>query len=117
MLVSLERIQGFLDIEHEPEPSKEGEAPAYWPASGTLEVQNLSARYSRDGPRVLHDLSFKIHSGERIGVVGRTGSGKVNRRLRIRNSALNHLAELIDAVSPPMFVHRRPGDLRWNPDF
>ena len=43
---SLERIQQYLLIEHEPESTPEGVPPAYWPASGTLEVKNLSAKYS-----------------------------------------------------------------------
>lgn len=90
-----------MAIEQEPKPTKEGVPPAYWPASGDLRVENLSARYSTDGPVVLHDISFHIKSGERVGVgaysiyftfylvlvsyvqsllypVGRTGSGKVS---------------------------------------
>lgn len=43
---SLERIKQYLDIEHEPKPTKEGVPPAYWPASGSLNVEKLSARYS-----------------------------------------------------------------------
>ena len=43
---SLERIQQYLDIEHEPPSTPDGIPPAYWPASGELEVKNLSARYS-----------------------------------------------------------------------
>ncbi|KAF9476113.1 multidrug resistance-associated ABC transporter [Pholiota conissans] len=73
---SLERIQGYIDIEHEPKPTEEGKPPAAWPTSGELRIENLSARYSRTGPKVLHDISFTIASGERVGVVGRTGSGK-----------------------------------------
>ena len=65
---SLERIFGYTSIEHEPKPTKEGLPPAYWPASGQLEVANLSAQYSADGPKVLEDVSFKINSGQRIGV-------------------------------------------------
>lgn len=45
-LYSLERILGFLRIDHEPQPSDEGLPPAYWPSSGSLKVENLSARYS-----------------------------------------------------------------------
>lgn len=80
---SLERIQGYIDIEHEPKPTPEGVPPAYWPSSGRIEVDTLSARYSKDGPRVLHGLSFEIKSGERVGVVGRTGSGKSSLTLSL----------------------------------
>ncbi|EEB95340.1 hypothetical protein MPER_05701, partial [Moniliophthora perniciosa FA553] len=79
----LERIQGYLHIEQEPRPTTDGQPPAYWPASGNLTVEALSAKYSLDGPRVLHDLSFTIRSGERVGVVGRTGSGKSSLTLSL----------------------------------
>ncbi|KAH9848044.1 P-loop containing nucleoside triphosphate hydrolase protein [Lenzites betulinus] len=77
---SLERIQQYLLIEQEPKNTPEGVPPAYWPASGRLEVENLCARYSETGPEVLHDISFTVAPGERIGIVGRTGSGKGNVR-------------------------------------
>ncbi|KAL0957018.1 hypothetical protein HGRIS_003119 [Hohenbuehelia grisea] len=82
-VISLERIQGYLKIEQEPKPTEEGKPPAYWPSSGELVVDNLSARYSPDGPKVLQDISFRIKSGERIGVVGRTGSGKSSLTLSL----------------------------------
>ncbi|KAF5377185.1 hypothetical protein D9615_006331 [Tricholomella constricta] len=80
---SLERIQGYVRIEQESKPTPEGVPPAYWPASGDIRVENLSARYSHDGPKVLHDLSFHIQSGQRIGIVGRTGSGKSSLTLSL----------------------------------
>lgn len=80
---SLERIQGYVNIEQEPKPSERGIPPAYWPASGEIRVENLSAKYSADGAKVLHDLSFHVKSGERIGVVGRTGSGKSSLTLSL----------------------------------
>ncbi|KAI4529011.1 P-loop containing nucleoside triphosphate hydrolase protein [Schizophyllum commune Loenen D] len=80
---SLERIQGYVTIEQEKKPSSDGVPPAYWPASGELKVEKLAARYSADGPKVLHDISFHINSGERIGVVGRTGSGKSSLTLSL----------------------------------
>jgi ABC-type multidrug transport system fused ATPase/permease subunit len=80
---SLERIDAYLDIEQEPKPVKDMAPPASWPTSGELRVENLSARYSSDGPRVLHDLSFHVKSGERIGIVGRTGSGKSSLTLSL----------------------------------
>ncbi|KAH7930564.1 hypothetical protein BV22DRAFT_1124835 [Leucogyrophana mollusca] len=80
---SLERIDSYLKIEQEPKPSEGGEPPAYWPSRGDLRVDGLSARYSSDGPKVLHDLSFHIAPGERVGVVGRTGSGKSSLTLSL----------------------------------
>ncbi|KAJ6544500.1 P-loop containing nucleoside triphosphate hydrolase protein [Mycena capillaripes] len=80
---SLERIQGYIYIEHEKAATTEGKPPAYWPASGDLRVRNLSARYSDDGPTVLHDISFHVKSGERVGIVGRTGSGKSSLTLSL----------------------------------
>lgn len=65
---SLERIQDYITIEQEPKSEAKGVPPAYWPASGELRVEGLSARYSSDGPQVLHDISFNIKSGERVGV-------------------------------------------------
>lgn len=45
-VTSLERIQGYIDIEHEPKPTEVGKPPAAWPTTGGLHVEKLSARYS-----------------------------------------------------------------------
>ncbi|KAF7357736.1 ATP-binding cassette transporter [Mycena venus] len=82
-LSSLERIQRYIEIEHEPEPTAAGIPPAYWPTSGNIHVDKLSAKYSPEGPKVLHDISFNLKSGERVGVVGRTGSGKSSLTLSL----------------------------------
>merc|ERR1712159_163780 len=49
--------------------------PGTWPSKGEIELNHISMRY-RDGPLALKDLSFKVNGGEKIGVCGRTGSGK-----------------------------------------
>lgn len=80
----MERIQQYITIEQEPKPSESGVPPAYWPASGNLKVEKLSARYSevrkhsvnkirpliglQDGPQVLQDITFDVKSGERVGI-------------------------------------------------
>ncbi|KAJ7125203.1 P-loop containing nucleoside triphosphate hydrolase protein [Mycena epipterygia] len=74
---SLERILEYINVEQQQSLSKIFTAPpAFWPASGHIVVDNLTAKYSEDGPPVLNNISFEIKSGERVGVVGRTGSGK-----------------------------------------
>ncbi|KAG8882432.1 hypothetical protein FRB97_008247, partial [Tulasnella sp. 331] len=73
---ALERIKAYVDIDQEPQSIDSRKPSAHWPSSGFIRVEGLSAKYSLDGPEVLHDLSFEIRSGERVGVVGRTGAGK-----------------------------------------
>jgi len=65
---SVERIYAYSHIEQEEAGTTAGQPPAYWPASGELEVKNLSAKYSLDGDKVLHNLFFHVKSGERIGI-------------------------------------------------
>ncbi|KAG9310261.1 P-loop containing nucleoside triphosphate hydrolase protein [Chiua virens] len=81
--LTLERIASYMDVEQETERTSKTSPPAYWPASGDLRVENLSARYSSDAPNALHSLSFHIRSGERVGIVGRTGSGKTSLTLSL----------------------------------
>ncbi|MFW5754681.1 MAG: ABC transporter ATP-binding protein [Marinilabiliaceae bacterium] len=41
-----------------------------------IQFQNVSFRYNEEGPDVLKDVSFHLKKGERIALVGATGSGK-----------------------------------------
>ncbi|KAE9403967.1 P-loop containing nucleoside triphosphate hydrolase protein [Gymnopus androsaceus JB14] len=95
---SLERLQHYLNIEHEEKGSIECVPPAYWPASGALEVEGLCAKYSKDGPEVLHSLTFTARSGERIGIVARTGSGKSSLTLALLRAIPTSGQVLYDGV-------------------
>mmetsp|Transcript_35464 Transcript_35464/g.63920 ORF Transcript_35464/g.63920 Transcript_35464/m.63920 type:complete len:1391 (+) Transcript_35464:334-4506(+) len=55
---------------HALHPTKE------WPENGAITLNNLEMSYRSDTPLVLKGLNVSIGAGERIGVVGRTGSGK-----------------------------------------
>jgi len=55
-------------------PEKEKNLEA-WPARGNIKITNASMRY-REGPLVLKNITLEAKGGEKIGVVGRTGSGK-----------------------------------------
>ena len=74
---SVERILFYTNnVEIEPDEFTDRDPrPGQWPDQGAIEVRNASMRY-RDGPLVLKDISLKINPGEKIGVCGRTGSGK-----------------------------------------
>ena len=68
-------------IDYEENLPKEAEfenpkAPDNWPSQGCVEAKRIAYRYREGLPKVLHDISFAFKSNEKIGVVGRTGSGK-----------------------------------------
>jgi len=50
--------------------------PADWPSKGKIELKDVKFRYRKDLDPVLHGLSAEINGLEKIGVAGRTGSGK-----------------------------------------
>ncbi|RKP06702.1 P-loop containing nucleoside triphosphate hydrolase protein, partial [Thamnocephalis sphaerospora] len=52
------------------------EPPADWPQHGEIEFEDVVLRYHRFGEPVVKRASFVINARERIGIVGRTGSGK-----------------------------------------
>jgi ATP-binding cassette subfamily C (CFTR/MRP) protein 1 len=75
---SVERVLYYTNnIESEaPEFVPENDPqPGTWPLNGEIELSHASMRY-RDGPLVLKDVSLRIKAGEKVGVCGRTGSGK-----------------------------------------
>lgn len=47
-----------------------------WPQTGSIEFRNVTIRYDPDGPDILKDVNLRFLAGERVAVVGRTGSGK-----------------------------------------
>jgi ABC-type multidrug transport system fused ATPase/permease subunit len=90
---SVERILYYTD-KIEPEapdtiPEKDPQSGT-WPVKGEIEFSHASMRY-RDGPLVLKDLSLTVKGGEKIGVCGRTGSGKSSLMI-----ALFRISELED---------------------
>jgi ATP-binding cassette subfamily C protein LapB len=43
---------------------------------GNIEFRNVSFAYPEQEIGALHDVSFRIEAGERVGIIGRVGSGK-----------------------------------------
>ncbi|GAB0189957.1 ATP-binding cassette sub-family C member 8 [Grus japonensis] len=50
--------------------------PQNWPDRGEIQIQNLSVRYDSNLKPVLKHVNAHISPGQKIGICGRTGSGK-----------------------------------------
>lgn len=91
---SVERIQEYSTWTDHEASWEEGEKPALeWPKTGRLEVKNLWLQYRKGLPYVLKGLNFHVEDGEKVTIIGRTGSGKSTVFL-----ALTRLVELISAT-------------------
>jgi ATP-binding cassette subfamily C (CFTR/MRP) protein 1 len=74
---SVERIKFYMEniVAEEPDLDKCIMPPANWPEKGVIQGSNVKMRY-RDGPLVLKSVDFTIGASEKVGIAGRTGSGK-----------------------------------------
>ncbi|KAL1369219.1 hypothetical protein HN51_023337 [Arachis hypogaea] len=76
-MVSVERIKQFTNIPSEATWNiKDRLPPSNWPGQGNVDIKDLQVRYRPNTPLVLKGITLSISGGEKIGVVGRTGSGK-----------------------------------------
>mmetsp|Transcript_25934 Transcript_25934/g.65831 ORF Transcript_25934/g.65831 Transcript_25934/m.65831 type:complete len:584 (-) Transcript_25934:502-2253(-) len=70
-----ERIMYYCDSL--PQESNAGkEPPSSWPQRGEVEFKGVKMRYGESLPLILRSLSFKAESGQKVGLIGRTGAGK-----------------------------------------
>jgi ABC-type multidrug transport system fused ATPase/permease subunit len=79
-MTSVERILEYCSLEQEPysQVSTAPRPPTNWPAQGRIVFHNVSMSHSKEphAPLALRHISLTIESGEKIGIVGRTGAGK-----------------------------------------
>lgn len=69
---SADRINEVLNTE----PSIENKTSPVRMKGFDLEFKEVSFKYNKHGEDVLKDISFKVKEGEKIGIIGATGSGK-----------------------------------------
>ncbi|KAK7391292.1 hypothetical protein VNO78_19706 [Psophocarpus tetragonolobus] len=76
-IISVERLSQYMHIPSEaPEIIEGNRPPTNWPVQGKVELHDLKVRYRPDAPLVLQGITCTFEGGQKIGVVGRTGSGK-----------------------------------------
>ncbi|KAJ5714058.1 uncharacterized protein N7483_011239 [Penicillium malachiteum] len=80
---SIQRIKEFTGtVESEDLPGEDGEIPPNWPSQGAINFHSVSAAYRPTEP-VLNDVSLSVKAGEKVGICGRTGSGKTSMIMTI----------------------------------
>ncbi|NXB70326.1 MRP7 protein, partial [Donacobius atricapilla] len=84
MMVSVERTEEYTtDIPMEPQDKLVqvkaqicSQVSADWPSKGLVEFQQVVLAYRAGLSNALDGVSFTVYPGEKLGIVGRTGSGK-----------------------------------------
>ena len=88
-LVSLERCDAFTKLpseNYEDEKLKEQKynlSDTSWPSNGKVTFENFSIKYRDNCDLALKNINLEINPGEKIGIIGRTGSGKSSLTLSI----------------------------------
>uniref|UniRef100_A0A6Q2WQL3 ATP-binding cassette, sub-family C (CFTR/MRP), member 12 n=1 Tax=Esox lucius TaxID=8010 RepID=A0A6Q2WQL3_ESOLU len=76
--LSVERLQEYIEgcVSEAPRRVKDAHIPEGWPRSGAITFKDYTMRYRDNTPIVLNGLQLNIQPKEKLGIVGRTGSGK-----------------------------------------
>ena len=84
-----------------------GSAPrpsSSWPANGAITLNNLYMRYREETPIVLKGLNVNILAGEKVGIVGRTGSGKSSILMSLMRLVEPELSGELKDYQPPILI-------------
>jgi ATP-binding cassette subfamily C (CFTR/MRP) protein 1 len=89
---AIARVRDFVtNTENESKSMESIEPPLKWPSSGAIEIRNFAASYSESSIPVVEGINVTIRPGERLGICGRSGSGKSSLL-----ASLFHLLEFRD---------------------
>jgi ATP-binding cassette, subfamily C (CFTR/MRP), member 1 len=74
---AIARVRDFVaNTESEIKAIESSEPPLEWPSSGTIEIKNFAASYNESSDLIVRGIDLTIRHGEKVGICGRSGSGK-----------------------------------------
>jgi len=94
---SVERVNYYATLPTEaPAEIEENRPSAGWPSAGCIVYEDVVMRYRPDLEPALRGISFRVEPREKIGIVGRTGSGK--------SSLMQTLFRLVELSAGSIYV-------------
>uniref|UniRef100_A0AAX7SWM5 ATP-binding cassette, sub-family C (CFTR/MRP), member 9 n=1 Tax=Astatotilapia calliptera TaxID=8154 RepID=A0AAX7SWM5_ASTCA len=85
-MAAVKKVNSFLSTESENyEGSMGNSVPENWPQDGEIKIQGLCVRYDPMLKPVLKHVNAYIKPGQKVGICGRTGSGKSSLSLAFFN--------------------------------
>ncbi|OAP58615.1 hypothetical protein AYL99_07705 [Fonsecaea erecta] len=74
---AISRLRNFVtEVESEHQAWEVESVPNQWPEHGQVSFTGFGASYSPDSMLVLRDIDLDVRRGEKLGICGRSGSGK-----------------------------------------
>ncbi|KAH8832602.1 P-loop containing nucleoside triphosphate hydrolase protein [Flagelloscypha sp. PMI_526] len=96
-IISVERILHQTEVVPEaPQEIPENKPSRDWPSEGAIEFKEYSTRYRPELDLVLKGINVKFSAAEKVGLIGRTGSGK--------STFLLSLFRIIEPVSGSILI-------------
>lgn len=97
LAMSLEAVKRIGEVLQEEPTITNPENPLYEVSSGDVEFKNVNFKYSKEARKnALNNINFSIKSGQFIGILGSTGSGKT--------SVINLISRLYDVTEGEVTV-------------
>ncbi|PWY69102.1 multidrug resistance protein MDR [Aspergillus heteromorphus CBS 117.55] len=97
---AVSRIRSFQQVPSENLTGEDQTPSPNWPSQGQIAFHDLSASYDASSPPILRNITLTIPAGTKLGICGRTGSGKSSLLLTLlRMTEIQNGDITIDGVS------------------
>ena len=91
----VERILHYVKTIEPEEKDRSADPPPGWPHAGVVEFRKYSMRYRAGLDLVLKEVDCVINAGEKVGICGRTGSGRISASLLHQSRATSMLLRVM----------------------
>ena len=97
VMIAMERCLKYANLPKESASKKYNDFQLrQWPSKGRIAFRQFTMQYRPHGKKLLDNISFEIKPGEKVGIVGRTGSGKSTIALS--------LGRIVEATSGTIYI-------------